>query len=90
MDFILMIFFVILTGVGLIYNNEIGVFVGLVLAPWQLIKLRKNKKLNLVVIIIASITGVIFLIIKQKWIMLILFLLIEIYNFWANKKIEID
>lgn len=90
MDFILMIFFFIITGAGLIYNNEIGVFVGLVLAPWQLIKLRINKKLNLVVIIAASITGAVFIIRMQKWIMLILFLLIEVYNFWVNKKIEID
>ena len=67
MDFILMIFFIIITGAGLMYNNEIGVFVGLVLAPWQLIKLRKNKMLNLIVITIASITGVIYFIIMQTY-----------------------
>ncbi len=90
MDMFMLIFFSIVGTAGLIYNNEIGVFVGLGLVPWQIIKLQKSKKLNIIAISITSIIGVVFFIYIKQWILLFLFLFIEAYNYWGHINIEIE
>ena len=90
MDLFMLIFFSIVGTAGLIFNNEIGVFVGLGLVPWQIIKLQKSKKLNIIAISITSIIGVIFFIYIKQWILLFLFLFIEAYNYWGHINIETE
>ena len=95
MDIFLMIFFTILGIVGLIYKVDAGVFVGLSLVPWELIKIGINQTLNLIVIIICGILGSIFFIMIDAWILLVLFIFIQLYNGWGfhrkyifNKKLD--
>ena len=89
MDLFMMIFFIFVGSAGLIYDNEIGVFVGLGLVPWQIIKLRKSKKLNIIAIIITAIIGTIFFVYTQRWVLLALFLFIEVYNYWGHMNTDI-
>ena len=89
-NYFMLIFFSIVGTAGLIFDNEIGVFVGLGLIPWQIIGLRKSKALNLTAIILTTIIGAGFFIYMGKWILLLFFLFIEAYNYWGhiNTKIE--
>ena len=89
MHYFMLIFFSVVGAAGLIYNNEIGVFVGLGLIPWQIIGLRKSKTLNLIAIIITTVIGVGFFIYMGKWILAILFLFIEAYNYWGHMNTEL-
>lgn len=90
MDFFMLIFFLIVGIAGLIFNNVIGVFIGFGLVPWQIIKLRKSKKLNLISIIVTALIGIIFFIYVKEWVLLALFIFIEVYNYWGhiNTKIK--
>lgn len=86
MDYILAIFFALIGVAGLIYSNEIGVFIGLGLLPWQLIKIKFPAKPVLVVIIISLLVGTIFLYQRANWVMLAGFIFIMIYNYWGYKQ----
>lgn len=83
MNIFLAIFFLILAIVGLIFQNDTGIFVGLTLFPWQMIKILKGKPLNPIIIIISAISGSIFFVVKKEWLILILFLFIQLYNYWG-------
>ena len=89
MNYFMLIFFSVVGSAGLVYNNEIGVFVGFGLIPWQIIGLRKSKTLNLIAIIITTIIGSGFFIYMGKWILMILFLFIEAYNYWGHINTEL-
>ena len=94
LNIILLVFFTIVGLAGLIYKVDSGVFVGLSLIPWQLIRIKVNKLLNIGSIVITTIAGCIFFIYLKSWLLLILFLFIEIYNYWgyirAKKREEED
>ncbi|MFW5985789.1 MAG: hypothetical protein ACOCQH_00365 [Halanaerobiales bacterium] len=82
----LLILFLLIGVAGLIYNVDTGVFVGLGLVPWQLIRLDYSRKLSLLAIGVTVVLGVIFFYRLQNWTLLILFLVIEMYNLWGYYK----
>jgi hypothetical protein len=90
MDIFFLIFFLIVGVAGIIFGSDIGVFVGMGLIPWQVIKLRLSKKLNLVSIILSTCAGVIYFVFIRNWLMVFLLLFIAAYNYWGhlNTKIE--
>ncbi len=83
MDFLLLIIFVLVGIAGLIFKVETGVFVGLGLFPWQILKLKMNKKLILTSIISAGIIGSIYFIMQGEWLIFALFIFIQSYNYWG-------
>lgn len=84
MNLFFFIFFIILGIVGLIYNNEIGVFVGFGLFPWQIIRMKKGRTYNLMAIVISALAGGIFFIVNSNWKLLIVFIFIMLYNYWGH------
>ena len=94
---ILLLFFVFLSLIGLYFNVEMGVFVGLVFIPWQVLRINPGKKVHLFSIIITSLVGLIYFIYNlynkgwltsEGWLALGLFVFIEIYNYWQNTTID--
>jgi uncharacterized membrane protein len=88
MNFFFLIFFLFLGGMGLFYRNDVGVFVGFGLLPWQVIRLGKGKLLDLVAIIICTIIGISFFILTANWKFMVLFLFIQLYNLWGHYQTE--
>jgi hypothetical protein len=86
MDAFLLVIFIIVGVAGLIFQVEAGVFIGLSLAPWQIIKLELGKKISLYVIILSTIIGSIYFISISRWLLFLLYLLVESYNYWGYKK----
>jgi len=86
MDAFLLVIFIIVGIAGLIFQVEAGVFIGLSLAPWQIIKLELGKKISLYVIILSTIIGSIYFISISRWLLFLLYLLVESYNYWGYKK----
>ncbi|HKL12831.1 MAG TPA: hypothetical protein VJ907_04420 [Halanaerobiales bacterium] len=86
MDAFLLVIFIIVGIAGLIFKVEAGAFVGLSLAPWQIIKLDLGEKISLYAIIFSTIIGSIYLISISRWLLFLLFLLVEAYNYWGYKK----
>lgn len=86
MDAFLLVIFIIVGLAGLIFQVEAGVFVGLSLAPWQIIKLDLGEKISLYSIILSTIIGSIYFIATSKWLLFLLYLLIEVYNYWGYRK----
>ncbi|MFW5787046.1 MAG: hypothetical protein ACOCV3_02150 [Halanaerobiales bacterium] len=83
MDLFLLILFFTVGIAGLVFNSDVGVFIGMGLVPWQILKLRIGKRYNLIAIILTSIAGGIYFIIKGYWLLLLLFIFIEFYNLWG-------
>ena len=83
MHIFLFIFFFFLCTAGLIFKVDMGVFVGLCLTPWELIKIGVPQKLMLFLIIIAAGIGSVFFIYRGQWLLTGLFLLIQLYNIWG-------
>ncbi len=91
MNIFLLIFFLIIGIAGFVYQVNAGVFIGFSLIPWQVIRLKYSKKLNLIAILITAVTGSIYFIyLKGSWKLFVLFLFVELYNYWGHRKIEID
>lgn len=95
MHIFLFIFFLALAAAGLIFQVDMGVFVGLSLTPWELIKIGIPQKLILFIIILSALTGSIFFLFRSQWILTGLFLLVQLYNGWGyyrkyklNKKLD--
>lgn len=86
MDAFLLVIFLIVGLAGLIFKVDSGAFVGLSLAPWQIIKLDLGKKISLYAIILSTFIGGIYFISISRWLLFLLFLLIEAYNYWGYKK----
>lgn len=89
MNWFLFILFLIISITGLIYKVDTGVFVGLGLLPWQVIRFRVSKNLNLVTIILTTIAGTVFFLYMDNWVLLVLFLIIELYNYWGHRNTPI-
>ncbi len=86
MDAFLLVIFIIVGFAGLIFQVDAGAFVGLSLAPWQIIKLDIGKKISLYAIILSTLIGGIYFIAISRWLLFLLFLLIEVYNYWGYRK----
>ncbi len=86
MDAFLLVIFIIVGVAGLIFQVEAGAFVGLSLAPWQIIKLNLGKKISLYAIVLSTLIGGIYFIAISRWLLFLLYLLIEVYNYWGYKK----
>jgi hypothetical protein len=86
MDAFLLVVFIIVGIAGLIFQVEAGAFIGLSLAPWQIIKLDLGKKISLYAIILSTIIGSIYFISVSRWLLFLLYLLVEAYNYWGYKK----
>ncbi|MCF8001333.1 MAG: hypothetical protein K9K76_05720 [Halanaerobiales bacterium] len=86
MDAFLLVIFIIVGLAGLIFQVDAGAFVGLSLAPWQIIKLDIGKKISLYAIILSTLIGGIYFIAISRWLLFLLFLLIEVYNYWGYRK----
>ena len=86
MDAFLLVIFIIVGFAGLLFQVDAGAFVGLSLAPWQIIKLDIGKKISLYAIILSTFIGGIYFIVISRWLLFLLFLLIEVYNYWGYRK----
>ena len=86
MDAFLLVIFIIVGIAGLIFKVEAGAFIGLSLAPWQIIKLDLGQKISLYAIILSTIIGSIYFISISRWLLFLLYLLVEAYNYWGYKK----
>lgn len=76
----LAIFFTIVGLAGLYYQVDAGVMAGLGLLPWQFIRM-KTEKYTLLVMIIATLAGIIYFILTNEWLLAGLFLLVQLYNY---------
>ena len=84
MHFFLLIFFGLLGIMGLHYKVDVGVFTGLGLLPWQVIRLKRGKNLNLLVLALCGILGSGYFIMVKGWKWLVVFILIILYNYWGH------
>lgn len=90
MNIFLAVLYFLIGIAGLVFKNNVGVFVGLSLFPWQMIKLLKGKTINLGVIIISGIIGAVFFALQKEWLIMALFLFIQTYNYLAYYKVSKD
>lgn len=88
MNLILLILFVIVGIAGLFYNVDTGVFIGLGLIPWQILKIKLKRKFVLTAIVISSAAGLIYFIYYSKWLIAALFVFIQLYNYWGYLNIS--
>ncbi len=86
MDAFLLVIFIMVGIAGLIFKVEAGAFIGLSLAPWQIIKLDLGQKISLYAIILSTIIGSIYFISISRWLLFLLYLLVEAYNYWGYQK----
>ena|SRR5690554_2471886 len=84
MHIFFMVFFLFLGSMGLFYSNEVGVFVGFGLLPWQVIRLGKGRVFNLTAISISALIGIGFFIMISRWEFVALFVFIQLYNLWGH------
>ncbi|MCC3145901.1 hypothetical protein LJ207_11300 [Halanaerobium sp. Z-7514] len=83
MNLFLLIIFIIIGIAGLTYNVDAGVFIGLGLIPWQVLKIKFKKKFVLTAIITTTLIGGGYFIYFQEWLILALFIFIQLYNYWG-------
>lgn len=83
MNLFLLIVFLIVGISGLFYNVDSGVFIGLGLIPWQVLKIKIKRKFVLTAIIISSIIGLGYFVYHSKWLISALFVFIQLYNYWG-------
>lgn len=83
MNWLLLIIFILVGVAGLFYNVDSGVFIGLGLIPWQILKINFKRKFILTSIIISSILGLGYFIYYSKWLIASLFVFIQLYNYWG-------
>ena len=88
MNLILLILFVLVGIAGLFYNVDTGVFIGLGLIPWQILKIKLKRKFVLTAIIVSSAAGLIYFIYYSKWLIAALFVFIQLYNYWGYLNIS--
>jgi hypothetical protein len=87
-NFVLLIVFIIVGIAGLVFKVDSGVFIGLGLIPWQVLKIKIRKKIVLTSIIITTLLGCGYFIYNQKWLFTALFIFIQLYNYWGLLNIE--
>jgi hypothetical protein len=83
MNILLLVIFTIVGIAGLVYNVDSGVFIGLGLIPWQILKIKLKKKWVLSSIIITTLIGGGYFIYFNKWVITALFVFIQLYNYWG-------
>jgi hypothetical protein len=83
MNLFLLIIFVLVGIAGLFYNVDSGVFIGLGLIPWQILKIKLKRKFILTSIILTSIAGLGYFIYNSSWLIAALFIFIQLYNYWG-------
>lgn len=83
MNLFLLIIFLIVGIAGLFYNVDTGVFIGLGLIPWQILKIKLRRKFVLTAIILSSTAGLGYFIYHSKWLIAALFIFIQLYNYWG-------
>lgn len=83
MNILLLVIFTLVGIAGLVYNVDSGVFIGLGLIPWQILKIKLKKKWVLSAIIITTLIGGGYFIYFNKWIITALFIFIQLYNYWG-------
>ena len=88
MTIFLLIFFGLLGVSGLIFKVDVGVFTGLGLLPWQVIKLKKGKNLTLLLLILSGGLGSIHFLRAGEWKWLVGFILIILYNYWGYSQTQ--
>ncbi len=90
MDIFLAVIFGLVGVAGLVFGNDIGVFIGLGLLPWQLIKVKFSDIIVLGVILITFSGGIIYFFINNNWGFLIGYFLVMAYNYWGYRSNIID
>ncbi len=90
MNTVLLILFITVGISGMFYGVDTGVFVGLGLVPWQVMRLRISRKLNLAAIFVTGIAGLIYFGLSGNWKILILFIVIELYNYWGYTQTRVN
>lgn len=75
--------FILVGAAGLFYQVDSGVFIGFGLIPWQLLKIKLNKKVVLTSILISTAIGGGYFIYTKKWLITALFIFIQLYNYWG-------
>lgn len=83
MNLFLLIIFILVGVAGLFYNVDSGVFIGLGLIPWQILKIKMRRKFVLTAIILTSVAGLGYFIYYSKWLIAVLFVFIQLYNYWG-------
>ena len=83
MNLFLFILFLIIGIAGLVFKVDAGVFVGLSLMPWELIKMELEKKFIITAIVLTSLIGSIFFISRGQWQLFAFLILVELYNVWG-------
>ncbi len=83
MNYVLAVVFAFSGIGGLIYGVETGVFIGLGLLPWQLIRIGVSSQYYRVLTAICALAGVIFFVINNMWYWLLAFVFICLYNLWG-------
>lgn len=83
MNLFLLIVFILVGAAGLFYNVDSGVFIGLGLIPWQILKINFKRKFVLTSIIISSLVGIAYFLYFSKWLIAALFVFIQLYNYWG-------
>jgi len=68
---------------GLIFQAEIGVFVGLGLLPWQLGRAGAPRILYQVSGLFAVLAGLVYFLLAGMWFWLFAYIFISIYNIWG-------
>jgi len=83
MNLFLLIIFVLVGIAGLFYNVDSGVFIGLGLIPWQILKIKLKRKFVLTAIILSSAAGLGYFVYYSKWLIAVLFIFIQLYTYWG-------
>ncbi len=83
MNIFLLIIFTVVGIAGLVFNVDSGVFIGLGLIPWQVLKIKFRKKIVLTAIILTTLVGGGYFIYFEKWVITALFIFIQLYNYWG-------
>lgn len=90
MNIFLLIIFAVVGIAGLVFNVDSGVFIGLGLIPWQVLKIKFRKKIVLTVIILTTVVGGGYFIYFEKWVITALFIFIQLYNYWGLLNAEYE
>ena len=90
MNILLLFIFAAVGFAGLFYNVDSGVFIGLGLIPWQVLKIKLRKSWVLAAIIITTVIGGGYFLYFKKWIITALFIFIQLYNYWGLLNAEYE
>ena len=90
MNIFLLIIFAVVGIAGLVFNVDSGVFIGLGLIPWQVLKIKFRKKIVLTAIILTTLVGGGYFIYFEKWVITALFIFIQLYNYWGLLNAEYE